>query len=187
MKLPVRRKPYPGPSLARGISLMYRRNKSSGAWVVKASNGYGAYWTKVVGVGDNFDEANGKDVLTFFEAQDAAKKLARGDGTDSNAPLTVDAALTAFEADLKARGASGYNAQWPRVHLTSVLLAKPVALLTSTELQKWRDGFTPQASDVVDFDAMPQVETDSVLRAAGFTVIDRSAETGKGEISVTRF
>lgn len=140
LKLQVRRKPYPGPSLARGVSLLYRRNKSGGAWVVKASNGHGAYWTKVVGVADDFDDANGKDVLTFFQAQDAAKRLARGDGADSNAPLTVDAALTAYEADLKARNSNPYNAQWPRKHLTSVLLAKPVALLTSTELQKWRDG-----------------------------------------------
>lgn len=47
--------------------------------------------------------------------------------------------------------------------------------------------FTPQASDVVDLDAMPQVETDPVLRATNFTVIDRSAETRTGEITVTRF
>lgn len=47
--------------------------------------------------------------------------------------------------------------------------------------------FTPQASDVVDLDAMPQVETDPVRRATNFTVIDRSAETRTGEITVTRF
>ena len=29
---------------------------------------------------------------------------------------------------------------WPRLHLTSVLLAKPVPLLATTELKKWRDG-----------------------------------------------
>ena len=29
---------------------------------------------------------------------------------------------------------------WPRVHLTSALLSKPVALLAATELKKWRDG-----------------------------------------------
>lgn len=47
--------------------------------------------------------------------------------------------------------------------------------------------FTPEAADVVDLDAMPLVEANPVLRAAGFTVIDRSAETRKGEITVTRF
>lgn len=42
---------------------------------------------------------------------------------------------------LRSRSESDpYNSQWPRVHLTPVLLAKPVALLTSRELQNWRDG-----------------------------------------------
>ncbi|WP_247337112.1 hypothetical protein [Bradyrhizobium sp. 147] len=50
LKLQVRRKPYSGPSLARGVSLLYRRNKGSGAWVVKTSNGHGAYWTKASGL-----------------------------------------------------------------------------------------------------------------------------------------
>ncbi|MCK1631207.1 site-specific integrase [Bradyrhizobium sp. 162] len=139
LKLQVRRKPYPGPSLARGVSLLYRRNRTNGTWVVKASDGHGAYWTKRIADADDFDEANGKDILTFFEAQDAAKRLARGDSGGDNAPISVDGALTAYEADLKARSSNPYNAQWPRVHLTSVLLAKPVIVLTSNELQKWRD------------------------------------------------
>lgn len=140
LKLQVRRKPYPGPSLARGVSLLYRRNRTNGTWVVKASDGHGAYWTKRIADADDFDEANGKDILTFFEAQDAAKRLARGDSGGDNAPVTVDGALNAYEADLKARNSNPYNAQWPRVHLTPTLLAKPVVVLTSNELQKWRDG-----------------------------------------------
>ena len=36
--------------------------------------------------------------------------------------------------------ANPYNADWPLLHLTSVLMSKPVALLTSIELKKWRDG-----------------------------------------------
>ena len=39
-----------------------------------------------------------------------------------------------------ARNANPYNADWPHVHLTSVLLSKPVALLGSIELKNWRDG-----------------------------------------------
>ena len=42
--------------------------------------------------------------------------------------------------DLEAREANPYNAEWPRLHLTGVLLSKPVALLTAAELKKWRDG-----------------------------------------------
>jgi integrase len=140
LKLAVRRKPYSGPSLARGVSLLYRRNKTSGSWVVKASNGHGAYWTKVVGIADDYSDADGKTVLDFFQAQGVAKQLARGDNNGDTAPITVDSALKDYKRDLEARNANPYNAESPRVHLTQVLLAKPVQLLNAHELKKWRDG-----------------------------------------------
>ena len=139
LKLKIRRRPYSGPSLARGISLMYRRNKSNGTWVLKSSDGHGAYWTKGFALADDFEDADNKNVLTFHGAQDQAKKLARGeDGDGRTAPITIDAALTDYNADLISRAANPYNADWPRLHLTNVLKAKPVALLK--ELKDWRNG-----------------------------------------------
>ena len=106
-KLAVRRKPYPGPNLARGVQLMYRRNKTNGTWVLKASGGHSAYWTKAIAEADDHDESNGKTILNFFEAQDIAKKLARGeDGSIGNAPITVDGALKDYKRDLEARNAN---------------------------------------------------------------------------------
>jgi hypothetical protein len=141
LKLQVRRRPYNGAALARGISLMYRRNNTNGTWVLKASDGHGAYWTKAFAFADDFEDADGKNVLTFYQAQDAAKRLARGeDGSGDTAPITVDGALKDYRRDLEARTANPYNAESPRAHLTKVLLAKPVALLTAHELKKWRDG-----------------------------------------------
>ncbi|WP_316207228.1 site-specific integrase [Bradyrhizobium sp. SZCCHNR3118] len=140
LKLPIRRRPYSGPSLGRGISLMYRRNKTNGTWVLKSGDGHGAYWTKAFALADDFDKSNGKAFLTFYEAQDAAKKLVRGEeGQAESAPVTVDLALKDYEKDLKARKANPYNAQSPRLHLTLVLLAKPVQLLSAQELKDWRD------------------------------------------------
>src|SRR5215831_3093569 len=90
LRLKIRRRPYSGPSLARGISLMYRRNKTNGTWVLKASDGHGAYWTKGFGLADDFEDSDGKNVLTFYQAQDAAKKLARGEDESANtAPITI--------------------------------------------------------------------------------------------------
>jgi integrase len=141
LKLAVRRKPYSGPSLARGVALLYRRNRTNGSWVLKASDGHGAYWTKAIAEADDFDESDSKTILNFFEAQDVAKQLARGeDGSIGNAPITLDDALKDYRQDLEARSANPYNADWPRLHLSSVLLSKPVALLAATELKKWRDG-----------------------------------------------
>jgi integrase len=141
LKLAVRRRPYPGAKLARGKQMQYRRNKGNGTWLLKVSDGHGKPWTKAFAQADDFDEGNNKTILTFFEAQDVAKGLTRSEhGSNDSAPITVCGALTDYRADLEARNANPYNAEWPRVHLTSVLLSKPVALLTATELKKWRDG-----------------------------------------------
>ena len=43
LRLPVQKKPFTGPALARGIHLLYRRNKGNGTWIAKASNGHGGY------------------------------------------------------------------------------------------------------------------------------------------------
>ena len=75
--------------------------------MLKASDGHGAYWTKAIAEADDFDESNGKTVLTFFEAQDVAKKLARGeDDSADTAPITVDGALKDYRHDLEARNAN---------------------------------------------------------------------------------
>src|SRR5262249_60153985 len=101
----------------------------------KASDGHGAYWTKAFALADDFEDGDGKNVLTFYQAQDHAKKLARGeDGSPGNAPITVNGALKDYRRDLEARNANPYNAESPRVHLTSVLLAKPV--MTTAQSQR---------------------------------------------------
>ena len=116
---------------------MYRRNGTNGTWVLKFSDGHGAYWTKGFALADDFDDSDGKNVLTFYEAQDQPKKLARGgNGSADSAPITVDGALNDYKTDLISRNSNPYNAQWPRVHLTSALLSKPVALLAATELKR---------------------------------------------------
>src|SRR6476660_9120390 len=93
LRLKIRRRPYSGPSLARGISLMYRRNKTNGTWVLKASNGHSAYWTKAFALADDFEDADAQNVLTFYQAQDQARKLARGDDDNGVAhaePVSVE-------------------------------------------------------------------------------------------------
>jgi integrase len=140
LKLAVRRRPYPGAKLARGKQMQYRRNKGNGTWLLKVSDGHGKPWTKAFAQADDFDESDGKTILTFFEAQDTAKDLTRGaDGSVDSAPITVDGALAVYKTDLISRNANAYNADWPRLHLSALLLSKPLALLGATELKQWRD------------------------------------------------
>jgi integrase len=141
-KLVVRKKPYPGPLLARGIRQDYRRNKGAGTWVAVVANGHGGYWTKALKgvVADDTEDADGVSVLSYWEAQTAIRALARGDtGETGDKPVTVGEALDAYERALRAEGGDPYNARRVRVHLPDSLLGKPVALLSATELRRWRD------------------------------------------------
>ena len=157
LRLAPRRKPYSGPSLGRGMALLYRRNKTNGSWVAKVSDGHGAYWTKAFAEADDFDASDGNNILDFYEAQTVAKTLARrqpSDVGDDSRPATVAEALDTYEADLKARGGSVYNARHPRSHLTSVLKSKPVLLLVAKELNQWRNSLLDkglQPSSVVRY------------------------------------
>jgi integrase len=140
LKLPVREKPYDFTTIAPGIAVGYRRNQTAGTRVVRVADGKGGNWTKRVGLADDFEDADGEHVLTFWQAKDKARKLARRGTDDAGRPVTVKEAVDAYERDLIARGGSVANAGRIRRHLTATLAAKPVGLLTARELAAWRDG-----------------------------------------------
>jgi len=140
LKLAIRKKPYAFTALSPGIALGYRRCQGAGRWVVRCADGHGSSWTKVIAIADDHEDADSKDVLDFWQACDKARKLARGsDGTDLNRPLTWGEGIDAWELDLKARGGRIGNATRLRSLVPPGLLAKPVTLLTGTELARWRD------------------------------------------------
>ena len=140
LKLKVRKKPYDFTSIAPRIRLGYRRCKSAGRWVVKVADGHGGNWTKVVGIADDHEDADGEHVFSWWQAQDKARALARGKDSAGGRPGTVAESLADYEADLIARGASPANARRVRTLLPPTMLAKPVALLTARELKHLRDG-----------------------------------------------
>jgi len=139
-KLAVRKKPY-WTTISPGIHLGYRRNQTAGTWSVRVADS-GAEWIKKIALADDLEAATPPHVLSYWQAIDQARALARrqsGAADDESRPISVSEALDRYEADLKARGGSPYNAEHPRIHLPSVILNKPVALLGATELRRWRD------------------------------------------------
>jgi integrase len=139
LRLPIREKPYDFTTISPGISVGYRRNRSVGVWVVRVADGAGSNWTKRVGIADDFEEADGEHVFDWWQATEAARRLARG-SADTGRPATVKEAVAAYERDLVARNGSVANAGRIRKHLTPTLASKPVGLLTAHELAAWRDG-----------------------------------------------
>src|SRR6516225_5701355 len=140
-KLPIAKRPV-YVKIAPNIFLGYRRNEGPGTWSVRVT-GPGIDWVKRIGLADDFEVASPPAVLNFWQACDAARRLARrqpGDDADDSRPITVNEALAAYEADLTARGGDPYNAKRARLHVPASLASKPVALLRSADLCRWRDG-----------------------------------------------
>jgi integrase len=140
-KLLVRRKPY-SIRIAPGIRLGYRRNEGAGTWSVIGADGSGGAWLKRVAVADDHENADGKTVMTFWEATEAARKLARAtDGvTNSERPVTVKEAIEAYKQDLIARDGNPWNATQVLAELTPALAARPVSTLSQKEIRAYRDG-----------------------------------------------
>lgn len=134
--LPIAKKPI-FVKLNVGLALGYRRNQSAGTWVVRKSNGEGGHWTKAIGTADDFAKADGNTILSFYQAQEQAHRVAEEGITE--APLTVQQALTAYEADLVKRG--GLAVMKPIIErMPPSLLNKAVATIEPDELRRWRDG-----------------------------------------------
>ena len=139
-RLPVRKKPL-YVTISPGIALGYRRNIGGGSWSVRCTS-RGADWTKRIGLADDLEPADDRHVLTYWQAIDVARALARRQpgADDANRPVTVSEALDRYQRDLESRGADAQNANRVRRHLTPTLATKPVALLTMNDLRHWRDG-----------------------------------------------
>jgi integrase len=143
-KLAVRKKPF-FIVLGRGIALGYRRNAGAGTWIVRCADGKGSNWTKAFASADDHEKADGEHVLSFEQAAERTRALARGQntdaatGADSVRPGSVSEAIADYEADLRVRGGNVVNAQRLRRLLPPALLTKPVALLTTKELRRFRD------------------------------------------------
>jgi hypothetical protein len=141
LRLPVRRKPFYA-SLGPGAGLGYRRNRGAGSWMVRVADGRGSNWVRGFAIADDFEDANGSGILTFGEALDRARALARGKEDGDGKPITVTQALDGYNADLQSRGADPYNAERVRIHVPAGLANRSIAQLTEHELKRWRGQLT---------------------------------------------
>jgi integrase len=134
LKLAARKKPYTA-LIAPSIFLAYRRNAGPGTWSVKCNG-----WLKRFALADDHEEANRDSVMSYWQALERAKALARAGEGSSEQPIIVSEAIDAYEADLEKRGGRKYNATQLRLHLNGAMNSKAVALLTERELRDWRAG-----------------------------------------------
>jgi len=138
LKLPVAKRPY-WKVISPGIALGYRRNDGAGTWSVR-STAQGAQWIKRIAIADDLEQADGKTVLTYWQAIDTARALVRtGSGeTVETRPITVGDALDAYKDDLITRNGDPYNADRAGSYLPAALLTKAVRLTAVKDWKQWR-------------------------------------------------
>ena len=149
LKLPVAKKPV-FVRIGAGISLGYRRNKTAGTWVLKLSDGKGGANTSSIGIADDFDEADGLRFLSYWQAQDTAKKKAIS-AANGVAPtlLTVRAATETYLIVLTGqnpRTAADTKGRLEK-HFLPKFGSQLVSSLTKTKLDGWLTSMIKPSDD----------------------------------------
>ena len=135
-RLKVRGKPF-YRTLDAGLHLGYRKSKGTGRWLVRLYLGEQKYRLAALpGVADDVQDADGVGVLSYAQAQAKAREFSK---QGALAPLTVEAAIAAYEADVEARGGDKQNGDFIRCNTPKDWLPRTVASLTGAELRAWRN------------------------------------------------
>ena len=135
--------------IGEGLTLIYRRTQEGfGTWSAKLVTSTGKYALRALGAADDYQESDGVDVLTFWEAQDSARDLARAAKVDAGTilnPRTVRDATDFYLAWFRAHRKSVKSTEHViRIHILPTLGNKLLDKLTTPKIREWLDGIATQ-------------------------------------------
>src|SRR5262245_34355052 len=145
-RLPLRHKPF-FRLIEPGLHLGYRKLTSGpGTWLARRYSGEGRYAVEnlrtadgALVLADDYEDADGERILSFAQAQRAA----RGSHRRAVGPYTVAAAITDYLAFLESDGRSPHSIRDTRYRATAFILPQlggvKIATLTADRLRRWRD------------------------------------------------
>jgi hypothetical protein len=142
-RLAARREPY-WRSISDGFGVGYRKGSKGGTWIARHYTPVAGRRFNALGTADDVADADGVHVLTFSQAQEAARAwfaaLARQDRNETIAgPYTVGQALDDYVTDYKRRGGkAAYRLEAAlRAHIRPELGGVPLQALTRQQVEKW--------------------------------------------------
>jgi len=175
--LPRRRAPY-FAKVAQGLQLGYYRGSTGGAWIARRYVGSGRYETDTVGLADDTVDADGVNVMTYFQAIEAARKwsehrrLADAGVTHKGSYKVSDAVRDYLD---EVRAEKSLSAVKNIEYAFNVVLPELGGLevdgLTYSRLAKWRNELATRAKRVrkkrtaIEQPTRPIAETDDARRA----------------------
>jgi hypothetical protein len=104
LKLEQSKKPI-FASVGQGLSLGYRRNKTAGTWVFRKADGKGGMHTKAIGIADDYVDADGEKVLSYWQAVDKVRELGKPNSAAAAGSITVQEAFDNYLPTLEAKNA----------------------------------------------------------------------------------
>ena len=136
-------------SVGQGFSLGYRRTKTNGTWVFRKADGKGGMSTKAIGVADDYVEADGETVLSYWQAVDKVRELAKPSSGSAPGSITVQEAFDKYLPTLEAKNARSARTTKGRVnkHILPRLGAFRVVDLTRTQLDGWKASLVKKSDD----------------------------------------
>lgn len=129
--------------IGKGLALGYRRTQAGyGSWLIRLLTPEGKYPVVVIGRADDYQDANGTDILDFFQAQAHCrayfdKKAAEWRG-EVDKPVTVAEAAARYLAWFKEHKKSYRETESAvNVHILPHFGDKLLAELTAPEIRGW--------------------------------------------------
>jgi integrase len=141
-RLKSRREPY-WRSISEGLAVGYRKGAKGGTWIGRHYSTEHGRRYQAIGTADDIADADGEHVLSFGQAQEAARKwfgeLARRDrGEVRTGPYTVRACLDEYLIWLDGHRKTGGDARHRvNTHIMPKLGEIQCGRLTTAEIQKW--------------------------------------------------
>jgi len=142
LRLKRRREPY-WRSLSEGLAVGYRKGTKGGTWIARHYSGDLGRRFHAIGTADDVTDADRAHVLSFAQAQEAARKwfahLARHDrGEVRSGPYTVRECAEEYLGWLNAHRKTGYDAR----HRVYTHILPPLGdfncdRLTTAQIQHW--------------------------------------------------
>ena len=143
LRLVARREPY-WRSISDGLAIGYRRGAKGGTWIARHYTPNAGRRFSALGATDDVTDADGLHVLSFGQAQEAARSwfaaLARRDRNETLAgPYSVNQALDDYVADYKRRAGKAVSRLEAaiRAHIRPALGSVAMKDLSRTQVEKW--------------------------------------------------
>jgi integrase len=134
-KLKARGKPY-YKVIGPGLHVGYRKGKRAGMWVVRRYAGAASYVVETIAEADDYADADGTQVLSFWQAQDHARKKAGAPGRTSG-PYKVKDAVVDYLAELEGRASYTDTSRRLEAYAIPILGDKHVDKLAAESLRNW--------------------------------------------------